>query len=236
MGRRSFAVHRWLGLAIGIQLLLWSVGGLIFSTHSISWVRGNDGRKEIRAEALPLDSIAVTPGQAAKRAGLGNAETIILRSHIGDPVYEVRGEGGRALVHANSGELLSPLSKSAAEKVALRDRAGTPAVSAISLLEEDPPTEYREGELPAWRVVLRDGDNTHIYVSASTGKITARRNDAWRRFDFFWMLHTMDYGGRDDFNHPLLIIASLVAVLSVLSGWLLWGLRISRRRRRKKAT
>ena len=44
-----------------------------------------------------------------------------------------------------------------------------------------------------------------VYVSEATGRVLERRNDAWRLFDFLWMLHTMDYWGRDDFNHPLII-------------------------------
>jgi uncharacterized iron-regulated membrane protein len=150
------------------------------------------------------------------------------------PVYVIHGPDQDALVDAASGALLSPLSRSRALRVALADRAGQPKARAAELLERAPPTEYRKGELPAWRVSLDDGDHTNIYVSASTGAITARRNDAWRRFDFFWMLHTMDYRGRDDFNHALLIVASSAALLSVLSGWLLWALRARRRWRRRR--
>ena len=55
------------------------------------------------------------------------------------------------------------------------------------------------------------------------------RTDAWRLKDFFWMLHTMDYRGRDDFNNPLVVAVGVSAAWVGLTGlWLL--LRVFRRR------
>jgi PepSY-associated TM region len=139
-------------------------------------------------------------------------------------------------VDAETGAVLSPLDRDTAVAIARADRAGSPEIREAVLIERDPPSEYREGALPAWRVDIDDDENTHIYVSTSTGRITARRNDAWRRFDFFWMLHTMDYRGRDDFNHPLLIVAAAAAVVTLASGFWLWGIRVYRRRRRRQAS
>ena len=243
MDAGDWAIDRWgagrsrftdgLEPIIGIQLLLWSLGGFIFATHSISWVRGQDGRAEVKTRSIPLEAATAAPFQAAAAAGF-KPEEIELRMLRDVPVYEVRGAEKSALVDARNGDLISPIPKELAERIAVEDRQGSPTVQSTTLLEADPPTEYREGELPAWRVVVADEDDTHIYISASTGRITARRNNAWRRFDFFWMLHTMDYRDRDSFNHPLLIGASSLAMLSVLSGFLLWGLRVRRRHRRRK--
>jgi hypothetical protein len=60
-------------------------------------------------------------------------------------------------------------------------------------------------------------------VSAQNGQVVARRTDIWRLYDFFWMLHIMDYRGRVDFNHPLLIGASALALVLAATGcWLLF--------------
>ena len=45
------------------------------------------------------------------------------------------------------------------------------------------------------------------------------------------MLHTMDYLGRDDINNPVLRVASLLALVTVLSGFVLWAVTRSRRSR-----
>jgi len=83
-----------------------------------------------------------------------------------------------------------------------------------------------------WRVEFDDSRSTVLYVSPDQGRVLARRNDMWRVFDFFWMLHIMDYSNRDNFNSPLLITASVIGwVLAVTGIWLvvLWLMR-----RRKK--
>ena len=85
---------------------------------------------------------------------------------------------------------------------------------------------------PCWRVDLSDAAETHVYVDARTGEVTARRNGTWRIYDFLWGLHIMDYREHDDFRHPLLVAAAGLAVVTALSGLLLWAMRLVRRWRR----
>ena len=249
MPRRFYAVHRWLGLVVGAQLVLWCLGGLIFATHELAWVRGEEGRNPEPAAGLDLTRVRLGPDAAAALAAAGRAapepdaaapvvDEIVLRPLLGRAVYEVRyrdGAAPAALIDAESGAVRSPLDRDAAVAIARADRAGQPEVLSAALIERDPPTEYRQGALPAWQVAIADGAGMHVYVAANTGRITARRNDAWRRFDFFWMLHTMDYRGRDDFNHPLLIVAAGAALVALASGFTLWGVRLRKRRRRAAA-
>ena len=175
--------------------------------------------------------MAISPAQAARAAGFQSVLEVRLGTVLGRPVYEVQSPANSTLVDAVSGEVLSPISESMAMAIAQADRASETRVVNADFLTEDPEVEYREKPLPAWRLDLDDTDNTHIYVDASTARITARRNDAWRRFDFFWMLHTMDYSSRDDFNTPWLIIFASLGLFSVLSGWTLWLLRVRKRGR-----
>jgi uncharacterized iron-regulated membrane protein len=62
-----------------------------------------------------------------------------------------------------------------------------------------------------------------VYIDAVTGEVVARRNDLWRFYDFFWMLHIMDYGAREDFNNNLLRSSAALGWFFALSGiWLLF--------------
>ena len=65
------------------------------------------------------------------------------------------------------------------------------------------------------------------------------RNDRWRAFDFLWMLHTMDYRGRADFNNRALRAFSVLGLVTVLSGFVLFVLTsrpvLARRRARFEA-
>ena len=84
--------------------------------------------------------------------------------------------------------------------------------------------EYREKPLPAFAVSF-DGDvNTTVYVSAELGTVQTYRNNRWRVFDFLWMLHVMDYQNRDNINNWLLRIFSVIGLITLASGFLLFGL------------
>lgn len=81
----------------------------------------------------------------------------------------------------------------------------------------------RDHSLPIWQIDFDDEQNSSYYVSGSTGELLERRNDTWRLWDFFWMLHIMDYGGRSSFNHSLIITLGFAAVwLAVTGVWLLF--------------
>lgn len=83
-----------------------------------------------------------------------------------------------------------------------------------------------------------------LYSSKSASRIYISMRSAvrwWRGattsggFDFFTMLHIVDYGERENFSPPLLVAASGFAVFSALSGLVLWSLRLPRLFRRRKS-
>ena len=82
-------------------------------------------------------------------------------------------------------------------------------------------SEYRSGELPAWRVTLAE-ENAAIYVGTRTGRISAVRTDSWRLFDFLWSLYIMDYEEREDFNHLLIQALAILSLITVISGLVLF--------------
>lgn len=134
---------------------------------------------------------------------------------------------------ARTGAVLA-VSRAEAERIASGDQQSEPAVTDAVLVAADPPIEYRDHPLHAWRVMLADDARTAIWIHARTGEVTARRNDRWRQYDFLWSLHIMDYRGRESFHHPLLIVAASFGLLTVTSGAALWLLRLWRWRRRRR--
>ena len=82
--------------------------------------------------------------------------------------------------------------------------------------------EYRGGALPAYVISDESPEEIKADVSASDGSFRSLRHRNWRWFDFLWMTHTMDYEGRDNFNTLLLRAFSLLGLLTVLSGFVLW--------------
>ncbi len=82
--------------------------------------------------------------------------------------------------------------------------------------------EYREQPLPAYAFTLEHPTKTTIYVSTELGQVTSVRNNNWRRFDFLWMMHTMDYNTRDHITNWVLRIFSTLGILTIFSGFFLF--------------
>jgi uncharacterized iron-regulated membrane protein len=107
------------------------------------------------------------------------------------------------------------------------------SVEWIETVEQD--SEIRGRDTPVWKVSFAQPESLNLYLDPWTGEILARRTDRWRIFDFFWMLHIMDFDAREDFNHPLLQISAALGLVIALSGVGLWAITspILRRRRRQ---
>ncbi len=230
-----YLVHRWLGLLVSLQLLAWSVGGFTFSILDIENVRGEVDMKRCGSSPLELSSVELTPQEAIRLASSDGSftapvERVVLRQRRGRLVYELFGAEGKPLasVNATNGEVTRRIGEDEAAAAAVADFAHPAAALSTVLLEGDPPLEFRGGRMPVYCVDLDHPKQPHIYVCPVTGEILKRRNKLWRIFDFFWMLHIMDYGQRTNFNHWLLTTMSVLAITTSASGIVLWWWRVPR--------
>ena len=218
-------LHKWIALVVGVQLLAWSISGLLMTVVPISQVRGEHNIR--KQEAVDLRATALVPiANALEKLPAGVVSRVELRALAGRPVYEVAFEGSSPLLlDARSGALLSPVTELLAIKIAASDFSGAGRVTEATLITEKPPIEFR-GDTPVWRISFDDPDESNIYVSAGTGKVVARRSSTWRIYDFLWSLHIMDYSERENFNNPLVIVAAVLALALAVSGVVLLILRL----------
>lgn len=205
--------HRWFGLLLGFQVVLWMASGVIMSWFHIDLVRGEVNSTIPFTPELEARSYASPGGAIAQMEGV---EELRLKRFLGKAVYEVKALNGVALFSADTGARISPISESDAREVATSDYSGDDEIIAVERLS-NPPNEYR-GSSPVWRVSFDDRLQTRLYISQDTGEVTARRNKVWRLYDFFWMLHIMDYGERENFNNPLIRTASATGLVFAISG------------------
>jgi hypothetical protein len=224
-------IHKWVGLVIGVQILLWTAGGVVMSVAPIEAVRS----EALIAEPAPLTvnlHNRVDPMRIASAAGFTSLDQMSFENFAGEPVWRMQGNGRTALVSAASGQSLLPLSEHDARKLARADYAGTGELLDIKLVNTG-PIEVR-GREQVYRVTFSKPRNYTVWIDPEQGRIIAHRSSLWRFYDFFWMLHIMDYDERDNFNHPLLILFAISALLFVLTGFGLLVHRILLRPRRKK--
>lgn len=217
---RSF--HKWLSLFVGIQVLAWAAGGFVMSYFPIAKVRGEYLINNAPEAPITNDEIKTPPQDILAMHATNGAgvRAIKVKRSLGRMVYELfKIDGTLDMIDANTGEMLSPIPRELAMAYAQHDFTGQGKPVSVQFLIAT-NTEYHKA-VPVWRIDFDNEENTHLYVSPRNGEILARRTDTWRLYDFFWMLHIMDYKNRSDFNHPLLIGAAALAVIMVISGILL---------------
>ncbi|TCI02703.1 PepSY domain-containing protein [Corallincola luteus] len=224
-------IHKWLGLVLGLQLLLWILGGLYMSAMPIDTVRGRDLARSSAAIAVPDTLFHVEQLLENHSLLLGDLKLLQLRPWLDRWVYEWADQNGVKLFDASTGGLLSPLSDGLVRDVANQDYTGAGRIVSANLLTELPWEVASRGQ-PLWQVKFDDSRGTHLYIDPDSGKVVARRNTQWRIFDILWRAHIMDYTEGEDFNNPLLIVFAATALIFTCSGLCLLCLSIKWRRRR----
>lgn len=235
-------LHRWLGVLIGIQFLAWTLGGLYFSWSDMDEVHGDHEKTSspLPAAAAPYVSPAIALDSLRKTEAVDSLADLRLVSILGHPHWLIayfpkgheRHHKKMRLADALTGSLRPPLSQEEALAVAKSGYAGKGAMQSIEYLTETGSHhEYREQPLPAYAVTFADERRSTVYVSTELGAVQKIRNRPWRRFDFLWMLHTMDYEGRDNITNWLLRAFSIFGLATVMSGFTLFFLTQKKKRR-----
>lgn len=215
--------HVWLGWAVGVPLLFWTLSGLVMVWKPIDEVRGSDLLRPV--DPVTLTAPALLPSEVA---GLPLAK-VSLETRAAGPrwVLEVR-NGPTRLADPATGRLLPPPSAADAAAEVSRRYLGEARIASVTRTSADaPPIELRR-PVATWQVNLSDG--THLFVDAATGGIIATRTRWWRFYDWMFGLHVMDLKGREDTHHPVLIGFAALSLLTVLLALALLPL-VTRKRR-----
>ncbi len=215
-------IHKWLALLIGLQIVFWVVSGLFFTLFPIEQIRSEHLIRAARQQAIDTTSIA-SLAQVLNEEGQAPTKITIERRAAGHVILAEFVEGPPVLFDAVTLRRLSPLSADQASAIARTHITLEGAPAAIERVTEE-SAEYR-GALPAYRVHFAEG-GLSVYVAENTGAVTARRSDLWRLYDTLWALHIMDWPNHEDFNHPLIVVAAWLTLISVIAGVVLIPFRI----------
>lgn len=225
MVRRTFMQrfarwHIWLGWLVAVPVLLWLGSGLVMVLRPIEEVRGETLRIERKTVLPPDTDIRITLPPAGPAV-----ERVEVAVEDGRVVTRLIGHEGSVDRFDEQGRRLPDLDAAAARALVAREIRGGGRVVSTRLFPRDaPPGDFRR-PITVWQVTLADG--TRVYVGRETARIEAVRTRWWRVFDAAWGLHIMDWRGREDTSHPLLIGFSALALFASLLGTVL----LFRRRR-----
>jgi len=216
--------HRYLGIFLGVQFLFWTLSGLYFSWTDIDEIHGDQFRRTGHTHTAFQDLLGA--GQLLPDTPVHTLELLDIGSR---PYYWINQS---LLLDAQTGEQKNGISSEEALQVAKSQMLPGLEVSEIRRIDSvGPHHEYRGRPLPAYEISYREPAHLKAYVAVANGAFQTVRHRSWRWFDFLWMTHTMDYQGRDDFNTTLLRSFSLLGLITVLSGFALWGVSSPRIRK-----
>ena len=206
--------HRYLGLFLGVQFLFWTISGLYFSWTDLDEIHGNHFKKE--KEQVSFTNLININDLEFKDP----IKSFELREIADLPYYFINDS---ILFNAYNGNLKDSISLEEAIKISNKNILDKYKISTVDkIYEVGNHHEYRGKPLPAFVILYEGAEKLKSYVSIIDGKFQTVRHRDWRWFDFLWMTHTMDYETRDDFNNKLIRAFSLLGLITVMSGFLLW--------------
>ncbi|MDO9433725.1 MAG: PepSY domain-containing protein [Phenylobacterium sp.] len=209
-------LHKWFGLILGLQFILWSISGAMMALLDHHKVSGEPSVREPVPAIAPAESL--TLARVAQAVG-GPVHGLKLKPLGEGYVYEAATPAGVKLIDAVSGQIVA-IDAAKASALAVAAFSGSEKVASIRKVETG-DVETRSLPLPLWRVEFADKEQTTLLLSTTTGQVLERRNNTWRLWDIFWMIHIMDYTKRESFNHPLIITVGSGVTWLALSGVIL---------------
>lgn len=204
--------HKYLSFFISIQLLLWTVSGIYFAFNKIENVRGEQYRLNKPADIL-LGELSFS---------IPDAIDINIKKRLGDTIVIASTKSGMRYLDTNGNPVNHITSD---EAMAIVEQATTLQPQRVEQVNDSSRgSEYRGRALPIYRVITKNANDAEInvYVNIYSGDISAIRSVQWRIWDLMWGFHIMDWVERDNIDNILLKIFSILALVSSLTGVLLF--------------
>ena len=140
-----------------------------------------------------------------------NEEIIIITKDIGKEYLDITGNS------------VDKLSTDEALKI-VGNKTTLKPLNVEEIKMEKNGSEYRGRPLPLYKVISKNKANEkiNVYLNVFSGEILAIRSAQWRVWDLMWGFHIIDWQERDNINNFLLKIFSILALISSLTGLLLF--------------
>ena len=204
--------HKYLSFFISLQLFLWTISGIYFAFNKIELVRGEQYRL---TESFPINFDEV-------KFSRSDVQQVKAIKRLDEIIFVVNASKGIEYLNA-LGTPVSKLSKSEVFEIVSSSSTLEP-IDLEEISESSKGSEFRGRDLPLYKVTsLNDKDKKiNLYLNVFSGEITAVRSLQWRIWDLMWGFHIMDWQTRDKINNIFLKIFSILALVSSISGILLF--------------
>lgn len=208
--------HRWLGLVVLLQVVIWLVSGFYFSLVGNTAMSGNGQRSEVMSAVVDdVRSDTLDHILDHQRVQEDTIERVIVRRVAGLSQVVVTSSSQQLVFDGQTGKRwqTTPVT---ARRIAQQSYTGEARIEAI-----------RE-ESKAFRVDFADPDNTTVVIDKHSGLVLKHVTNTSAVADWMFRLHFMDYSGGKDFNNLLIRAFGLITLWFALAGLVLLGRNLIR--------
>ncbi|MBC7475160.1 MAG: hypothetical protein H7263_12775 [Candidatus Sericytochromatia bacterium] len=205
--------HRYLGLIIFLQVILWSFSGffMYYLDFSDLYISPPD-------KPIDLNIKLPTIQDVVKKNLLGEKIlNISLKNIAGNPFYDVKTDKKEVLVDQNN-MLINKLSEKIVEKISTEKYIGKGQILSIKLLEKSKGNFY--SLTPVYKVSYDDAQKTELYINPNNGELLAKRKALWGFYNNMWEYHLMKYTTNTALNKNLLLISAIISLFVSVTGFL----------------
>ncbi|MCL5051512.1 2Fe-2S iron-sulfur cluster-binding protein [Aliidiomarina maris] len=209
-------LHRWTGLILLIQLLLWTVSGLYFALVDHHGMSGRQHYQPLQSE--PLSQTQLTNISASWWDDLSGVTKVHSYTTQGLPRVEVHHQDGIRYLDGRDGSEWQT-DQDFAQQIAQASYSGPGSMVRATPIERT--RELHDWRGQGFRIDFDDDLNTRVYVDRASGTVIDHRNTPWVVADWMFRLHFIDYTGGRNFNNLVAIAFAVMTLWFALSGFIL---------------
>jgi len=198
--------HRWLGLILGLQVLIWLITGLYFSAMGNQAMSGRTHFEPLPNESLAGLELSSNIGDLSRR--FDDIQQVEWQQVLQIPQLKVVTADNTYYLDGRSGKPWQT-DRALATDIAKASYSGAGTIDEV--VEVD----------ARFQVLFDDPVSTEVLIGKADGAVQGHRNWNWYIADWMFRLHFMDYSGGRDFNNLLIRASGLVTLWFAIAGLIL---------------
>lgn len=227
----KYKIHKTIAIIVVPIFIIATITGFFRAHQKLYWEDGYKKKKQpadftIQGELFSLHRIAQLIDSISKRTN--KFEEIILKTENKTMYYKIlTSKKDKYLINAQSGAIVSPISKELAEEFAKQYVKDNKQIKTCELISNYMARKAKEPK-PAFKITFDNPVHSEIYLDIETGDILEDYDD--NRAFGIWVMRLHEY---DFFNSKkgITTIVSIVMMLLAISGLWIYKMRPKKAKR-----
>jgi uncharacterized membrane protein YkoI len=208
--------HRYLGLIIFIQVILWSFSGFFMYFLDFSDLYSSPPEKpiDLTSKMTSIPEIKIITDITFPNEKIMQ---ISLKNITGKPFYNIKTDKREFLINQEN-KVIKLVPEEMVKTISTEKYSGNGQIQKIELLEKS-EGNYISGT-PIYRVSYNDKQKSELYINPNNGELLAKRKALWGFYNTMWEFHLMKYTSNQKLNKNLLLISAVISLFVSVTGFL----------------